>query len=187
MQAVPLFLHSQTTQMNTEKIHLEQRYTRLSWVLITQGLPNPRDRIKFIAQTISSREKLLLRTMSYPEFLQTIYWKIIRDYILDRANGECERCGITNQQFDVHHAAGYAYRGQEYAHLGDLEALCRRCHTEELVVTEDQEKEVAAIIAQVAAKKRIPKISRKELWSKYGDIDELSRRKVWYTGDLDTH
>jgi 5-methylcytosine-specific restriction endonuclease McrA len=67
-----------------------------------------------------------LRKMPYEEFLETIYWDVIRSYVLQLNH---YRCGLCSQraELDVHHRT-YEHRGYEYLHLEDLVALCETCH-----------------------------------------------------------
>ena len=55
---------------------------------------------------------------------QTEHWKWIRGVVLDRAGGKCERCK-DRPAAHVHHKT-YDRAGNEA--VGDLEALCLRCH-----------------------------------------------------------
>jgi hypothetical protein len=74
-----------------------------------------------------------LRTMPYPEFLQTPYWRIVRARVLGHDEHpwyrRCERCQ-TRQASEAHHRT-YAHRGREWLYLQDLEALCVLCHAAE--------------------------------------------------------
>lgn len=61
---------------------------------------------------------------NYSAYIQSDGWKIRRAPVLDRASGNCERCG-RRARLDVHHL--------HYLSLGcerpsDLEALCPECH-----------------------------------------------------------
>lgn len=68
----------------------------------------------------------VLQAMPYDEFLQTIYWDIIRGYKLYKAHYKCELCN-QNGQLHVHHKT-YENHGNEHEHLDDLIVLCRDCH-----------------------------------------------------------
>lgn len=65
-----------------------------------------------------------LKSMPYPEYLQTNHWKTIRSKMLKRASFSCQLCnakGVLN----VHHRT-YERRGcEEYS---DLIVLCKPCH-----------------------------------------------------------
>jgi 5-methylcytosine-specific restriction endonuclease McrA len=54
-------------------------------------------------------------------------WRRLRQAVLDRAGGRCERCGGAAE--DAHHLVPRARGGADT--LGDLEALCSTCHAEE--------------------------------------------------------
>jgi hypothetical protein len=68
----------------------------------------------------------VLRAMPYRDFLNSIYWSIIRDYALYRAKYSCALCHKTHG-LQVHHRT-YEHRGSEYNHLEDLIVLCGNCH-----------------------------------------------------------
>lgn len=53
-------------------------------------------------------------------------WRAKRIPILERANGNCERCGNPSKRLQVHHKTYVRWGGDEL--LTDLEALCARCH-----------------------------------------------------------
>lgn len=56
--------------------------------------------------------------------INSIYWRIIRRKVLDRANELCEGCG-THKATEVHHLT-YEHLGHEL--MFELVALCRDCH-----------------------------------------------------------
>ena len=68
--------------------------------------------------------------MSYADFLKDHRWERRRKQIVERASGECERCGNGTSVFEVHHhryrrdAAPWEYFDHELA------ALCPKCHLE---------------------------------------------------------
>jgi len=62
--------------------------------------------------------------MSYSEYLQTDYWKLVREMII-RRDKECVLCG-GNSHLNVHHK-DYYHRGFES--YNDLTVLCGRCHS----------------------------------------------------------
>ena len=64
--------------------------------------------------------------MNYDEFLNTIYWGIVKGYVLS-THPICT-CG---SQFglQVHHKT-YAHHGEEHRYLDDLQVKCRLCHKE---------------------------------------------------------
>ena len=64
---------------------------------------------------------------NYDEFLQSSYWKKVREIKLKKAGKKCEVCG-SRKNLDVHHNS-YAHHGEEHKHLEDLVVLCRECHT----------------------------------------------------------
>lgn len=62
--------------------------------------------------------------MDYQKFLQSEYWKSIREHIKSRDGGECVICG-SRQNLHVHHK-NYRHRGYEFRN--DLHTLCGNCH-----------------------------------------------------------
>ena len=75
---------------------------------------------------ITAQEISDLKSIPYRDFLQTIYWDIVRKYKLHKAGYRCELCGA-RERLNVHHKT-YEYRGEEYNHLDCLIVLCQECH-----------------------------------------------------------
>ena len=71
-------------------------------------------------------EALLLKKLPYKDFLNTIYWSIVRDYVVSKRGGKCGVCG-NDQNLNVHHKT-YKNHGLEHAYLEDLMLLCKICH-----------------------------------------------------------
>lgn len=67
-----------------------------------------------------------IKAMPYPEFLDTIYWKTVRDFVVERHGGNCQSC-LSARAVNVHHRT-YENHGREHLHLGDLMPVCRTCH-----------------------------------------------------------
>lgn len=67
-----------------------------------------------------------LSIMPYPAFLETPYWKIIRQLKLIDADHRCSKC-CSNEQLQIHHI-NYENRGREHLFLWQLKVLCRGCH-----------------------------------------------------------
>lgn len=66
-----------------------------------------------------------LKEMPYRQFLKTLYWEIVRDYVRDKRK-VCELCS-SSRQLQVHHRS-YKNHGDEHQHLEDLVLLCAFCH-----------------------------------------------------------
>jgi hypothetical protein len=78
--------------------------------------------------------------LAYDEFLDSLYWVWLSDWMKYAADYRCQSCGIRprakhrcalsfGEGLNVHHKT-YAHRGFEYPdHLDDLEVLCRACHS----------------------------------------------------------
>lgn len=75
---------------------------------------------------VSKEETERLKRLPYKEFLNSYYWKIVRNYLVYKRGYKCELCAIKGD-FNVHHKT-YENRGEEHKHLEDLILLCRICH-----------------------------------------------------------
>jgi 5-methylcytosine-specific restriction endonuclease McrA len=55
---------------------------------------------------------------------------MLRQPVLDRARGECERCGMAvgRKRLAVHHVHELISGAPEIVPITELEALCDRCH-----------------------------------------------------------
>ena len=69
------------------------------------------------------------RREAYMTFLQTDYWKKVRDLVLKRDKNTCQGCGNT-KYLQVHHKT-YKNHLNELENLQDLITLCRICHKNE--------------------------------------------------------
>ncbi len=76
------------------------------------------------------KEYDLLKRLPYSEFLNTFYWKLVREAKILAAEFSCELCSKKTWQLDVHHKT-YAHHGAEHRNLGDLSVLCHKCHTKQ--------------------------------------------------------
>jgi len=65
---------------------------------------------------------------SYFDFLDSKYWKIVREMVLKRDNNQCRICS-TKTGLQVHHDT-YKNHFNEHLHLEDLLTLCGDCHKE---------------------------------------------------------
>ncbi len=89
-----------------------------------------RDLLKGAMTRIQGRARLRinpevkrLRSLPYPDYLQSEHWQQFRLLILNRDHG-CRKCG-SHKQLDVHHL-NYERKGEERKE--DVIILCRRCH-----------------------------------------------------------
>lgn len=64
--------------------------------------------------------------MPYKDFLDTLYWDLVRTLKKEQANYKCELCNGSTK-LNVHHKS-YDNHGDEYHHLEDLIVLCSDCH-----------------------------------------------------------
>jgi len=65
-----------------------------------------------------------LKRMSYNKYLETDYWKGIRNSVCERDDNKCRLCN-SNEKICVHHRT-YEYIGEE--NLNELITLCNNCH-----------------------------------------------------------
>jgi hypothetical protein len=56
-------------------------------------------------------------------------WRKLRQEVIDRAGGLCERCRI-RPAVDAHHLDAVGAGGPQMATTGRLAAVCETCHTE---------------------------------------------------------
>ena len=64
----------------------------------------------------------------YGEYLNSETWRSKRSEVLERANGECEVSSCSREAKEVHHKRYPKNLG--YEELGDLKAVCKKCHSE---------------------------------------------------------
>jgi hypothetical protein len=83
----------------------------------------------FLCATFTVEDEQLLLRMEYPAFLETVYWSILRSYIMALRGAACERCRRQGM-LSLHHRS-YIHHGREHEHLDELEYLCRECHDAE--------------------------------------------------------
>ena len=87
-----------------------------------------------IIEESREREKRLLKSMPYKEYLQTDHWKHTRKSALKRAEYRCQLCN-GDAMLQVHHRT-YERRGHERA--SDLIVLCRQCHKDFHRIEDDE-------------------------------------------------
>ena len=83
----------------------------------------------FILRVREDGEEIIktLAEIPYKDFLQTIYWNVIREYMLSQAKYKCQLCTLKDE-LHVHHKT-YEHHGQEHLYLEDLIVLCKKCHS----------------------------------------------------------
>lgn len=86
----------------------------------------PGARMAALQRRTSDEQCRQLRDMPYPQFLRTIFWDIVRKYVLHRYGYQCALCP-SKTRLNVHHRS-YAFHGYECYHTEDLIVLCRECH-----------------------------------------------------------
>lgn len=86
----------------------------------------PAQKYHLLTQTIHFGDSVWLETMPYGEFLGTLYWQIIKEF-LRSIYAQCQLCGSC-QRLHTHHPT-YKNRGWEWsAPLQNLTILCSGCH-----------------------------------------------------------
>ena len=71
-----------------------------------------------------------IKSMSYKDFLSTLYWEIISAYKKYKENYKCALCG-NNKNLATHHKT-YDRHGREHEYIvfkEDLIVLCKDCHS----------------------------------------------------------
>lgn len=104
----------------------QARYDRDTKILHGEHSATPAKRYWILRERMTPENTEALRAMPYKEFLNTIYWDIVRTYVRYRRGHACELCNST-EHLQVHHRT-YEHRGEEYQFLSDLILLCRNCH-----------------------------------------------------------
>lgn len=72
------------------------------------------------------RDKNKTPKENYDVFLNSNYWKYVRDLKIATSGGKCQICGC-RKGLNVHHNT-YAHHYNEHLHLEDLVVLCSKCH-----------------------------------------------------------
>ena len=84
-----------------------------------------------LALDIDSAFEAKMAALQYADFLETTYWRILREYIILRRGERCERCNSRFRRgLQIHHRT-YSHRGSEWRYMEDLEVLCMNCHQQE--------------------------------------------------------
>lgn len=87
---------------------------------------------------ITNEDIKQLKRMKHKDFLNTIYWKNIRKYVLYKRRYKCELC-YSNKNLHVHHKT-YICHGHEheYDNLSQLIVLCENCHKKHHLIGEQK-------------------------------------------------
>lgn len=87
---------------------------------------SPERKLLLLIETINFGDSIWLQTIEYPEFLKSLYWKIVRDYMIFLQE-HCQLC-CSFQNLNVHHKT-YKNRGFEFEEpTRNLIVLCKSCH-----------------------------------------------------------
>lgn len=81
---------------------------------------------------LSKNENMVnqLRRMEYKEFLQSSYWKILKEYTITNIENKCSLCNSANECLLQLHHRTYEHKGEEYKNIRkSLTVLCGKCHS----------------------------------------------------------
>ena len=123
---------------------------------IFSSLHTPEKRFSVLQKLITPQETARLIAMQYTGFLKTLYWRIIREFIIAEYIC-CHYCGSKNQ-LNVHHL-DYSQRGQEYKDMSCLILLCRDCHETGHVIekmADDNKQAISKLLAALVQQHRAP-------------------------------
>lgn len=69
----------------------------------------------------------LTKEDEYTQYIRSPQWKQLRSKALQRANGRCEECGVSEWSvtLEVHHCTYVRFKRES---LDDLKVLCPACH-----------------------------------------------------------
>jgi len=110
---------------------------------------------------------------SYSDYLQSAWWKTIRELKLCLENETCESCGIYSD-LEVHHKT-YETLGDELP--CDLQVLCHNCHTEKHSVA----------LPEMDASKRLPAREEQLIALCLKDPDLRARIRSLFSEDAINH
>lgn len=118
------------------------------------SIRSPWDRFDYLRRKITALDRQYLHSLEHKLFLKTLYWLILRDYLVEIREHKCQRCE-KERQLNVHHES-YDHKGSEYKHLDELTVLCRPCHEAESQKRPDLDK----VFSTIAAKMQIEPLWR---------------------------
>ena len=114
-----------------------------------------------ICETFVGRVRQL-KDMPYEEYLNTEYWAIVREWMLDFVRGRCQVCNARSG-LQVHHN-NYECRGEE-TRL-DLVVLCRACHEKYHGIGNRKTKKKFRLPKKKKRKKKNRRAEASEYWSR---------------------
>lgn len=79
--------------------------------------------------SLTDEDIAALKTMPYKSFLQTKYWKTLKEYVLTHVDNACALCSCQSEKnLELHHRT-YQYRGNEFSNIRkSITVLCHQCH-----------------------------------------------------------
>ena len=114
-------------------------------------MPSAEDSFKYLTRKFEEPMGRILKSYDYGNsFLKTLYWRIVRDYLLSIRDPVCA-CG-SKHLLDLHHKT-YDHHGWEHLHLDDLIFQCMGCHKKEHSVAEIK---IERVFKDLAFRKRGP-------------------------------
>ncbi len=106
-------------------------------------------RFDYLGRVMQPEISRQLRSLDYQHFLETLYWKIVRDFVVRSQKRTCMKCKH-RRSLHVHHDS-YEHVGYEYLHLGELVVLCGFCHEQ----LHKPNAELDALLANLTGSKKV--------------------------------
>ena len=120
---------------------------------LLKGISTVEGRYAYLKRTFADPIGRILKAYEYKHFLKTLYWRIIRDYLLSTREQICD-CG-SKHLLDIHHKS-YGHHGWEHLYLDDLIFMCMECHKKRHNITNI---EIKRLLKDLAFRKRGPSLS----------------------------
>jgi len=139
------------------------------------NIKTPNGRFAYLCLSFTPFDKQKLCRMTYDRFLKTIYWFVIREYLIGQNQGKCSHCGFA-AHLNVHHSS-YDHHGSEHQFLGDLTVLCESCHQKQHVPPGD----IESIFKCLALTKKLKILP---LYKTNPNYDPRTMLNLKYFGDI---
>lgn len=110
------------------RISLIEKPTAACNAILFDRLPDPRGRYRYLVRTITRHDIRHLKALAYKAFVQTLYWRVVREYVFSVRGRACSAPGCTaTKGLELHHR-DYRYQGEEFRALDCLAIQCRAHH-----------------------------------------------------------
>ncbi len=141
-----------------------------------RGIPLAADRYKYLKCGFTEPIYRVLKSLDYKkEFLWTLYWRIVRDYLISR--GPSCACG-SKHLLDLHHI-NYDHHGREHLFLDDLVFQCMECHKKGHNISKIK---IERVFRDLALKKRGPQLPSKGITNP--NYDPRTKMNLMEYGDI---